>query len=91
MVQLHKRFSDEQVAFLLQAYEQGLMRREEVQDALDISRSRFFILWKEYREDPEAFLISYQRTTPKRISSATEEAIEHYHRSMKNVVKLQNY
>ena len=77
MVQLHKRVSDEQVVFLLHAYEQGLMRREEVQDALDISRSRFFILWKEYREDPEAFSISYQRTTPKRISSTTEDAIEH--------------
>ena len=77
MVQLHKRFSDEQVIFLLQAYEQGLMSREEVQDALDIHRSRFFILWKEYREDPEAFTISYQRTTHKRISPAAEEAIEH--------------
>jgi len=77
MVQLHKRFSDEQVIFLLQAYEQALMSRDEVQDALDISRSRFFILWREYREDPEAFTISYQRTTPRRISPAAEEAIEH--------------
>ena len=77
MVQLHKRFSDEQVIFLLQAYEQGLMRREEVQDTLGISRSRFFVLWKEYQEDPEAFSISYQRTTPKRISPEAEEAIEH--------------
>ncbi|MEA1976649.1 MAG: hypothetical protein U9N80_01970 [Chloroflexota bacterium] len=77
MVQLHKRFSDEQVIFLLQAYEQGLMRREEVQDTLGISRSRFFALWKEYQEDPEAFSISYQRTTPKRISPEAEEAIEH--------------
>jgi hypothetical protein len=77
MDQLHKRFSDEQVAFLLQAYEQGLMRREEVQDTLDIRRSRFFLLWKKYREDPEAFSISYQRSTTKRISPAIEEAIEH--------------
>jgi hypothetical protein len=77
MVQLHKRFSDEQVIFLLQAYEQGLMTREEVQETLGINRSRFFVLWKEYREDPEAFSISYQRTTPKRISPESEEAIEH--------------
>jgi len=34
MVQLHKRFSDEQVIFLLQAYEQDLISREEVQDAV---------------------------------------------------------
>ena len=31
MGQVHKRFSDEQVAFLLQAYSQGLMTRVEVQ------------------------------------------------------------
>lgn len=76
MVQLHNRFSDEQVAFLFQAYERGLMSREEVQEALDISRARFFVLWKEYREDPEAFSISYQRSTPKRISPEAEQAIE---------------
>ncbi|MDF1500904.1 MAG: hypothetical protein P1P76_10585 [Anaerolineales bacterium] len=42
MTQLHKRFSDEQIAFLLQTYEQALMTRDEVQDALDIGRSWFF-------------------------------------------------
>ena len=77
MAQLHKRFSDEQIIFLLQAYEQGLMTREEIQDTLDISRSRFFVLWKEYREDPGSFSISYQRTTPKRISPESEETIEY--------------
>ncbi len=77
MAQLHKRFSDEQIIFLLQAYEQGLMTREEIQDTLDISRSRFFVLWKEYREDPGSFSISYQRTTPKKISPESEEAIEY--------------
>ena len=63
MAQLHKRFSDEQIIFLFQAYEHSLMTREEIQDTLDISRSRFFVLWKEYREDPRPFSISYQRTT----------------------------
>ncbi len=77
MVQLHKRFSDDQVVFLLQAYEQGFMSRKEVQDTLNISRSRFFVLWKKYRENPEAFSILYQRTTPKKISPDTEEAIEY--------------
>jgi transposase len=76
MAQLHKRFSDEQVVFLLQAYEQGLMSREEVQEALDISRSSFFVLWKEFREEAEGFSISYHRTTPNRISPETEKAIE---------------
>ena len=76
MVQLHKRFSDEQIVFLLEAFEQGLMSREEIQETLDISRSRFYVLWKEYQEDPEGFSISYQRTTSKRLSPETEDAIE---------------
>jgi hypothetical protein len=76
MVQLHKRFSDEQIVFLLEAFEQRLMSREEIQETLDISRSRFYVLWKEYQKDPEGFSISYQRTTPKRLSPETEDAIE---------------
>lgn len=76
MSQLHHRFSDEQVAFLFQAYGQGLMSREEVQEALDIHRSRFFVLLKEYRADPEAFTISYHRKTTGRIPLDMEIAIE---------------
>jgi len=48
MVQLHKRFSDEHVIFLLRAYERGLISREKVRDAPDIHRSRLFTLWREY-------------------------------------------
>lgn len=76
MMQLHNRFSDEQVAFLFHAYSQGLMSREEVQDALDIGRARFFALWRAYQDDPDTFSISYQRSTPRRISRETEAAIE---------------
>ncbi len=47
MGHLYKRFSDEQVAFLFQVYTLGHMNREEVQEALDISRESFFIHWKE--------------------------------------------
>ncbi len=65
MAQLQKRFSNEQVIFLFQAYEQSLMTREEVQDTLGISRSRFFVLWKKYQGNPETFSIAYQRTTPR--------------------------
>lgn len=76
MVQLHKKFSDEQVAFLFQAYALGLMSREEVQETLDVGKARFFALWKKYRDDPEAFSVSYQRPSPKRISPEAEKAIE---------------
>ncbi len=76
MDQLHRRFSDEQIAFLLEAYTKGLMRRREVQEALDIGKTRFFALLKDYRLDPEGFSISYQRSSPKRISPTAEAAIE---------------
>ena len=76
MAQLHKRFSDEQVIFLYQAYSQDLMSRQEVQETLSISRARFFTLWKEYQTDPEAFSISYQRRSPKKIPPEVEAAIE---------------
>lgn len=62
MVQLHKKFSDEQVAFLFQAYALGLMSREEVQETLDVGKARFFALWKKYRDDPEAFSVSYRKS-----------------------------
>jgi allantoin racemase len=72
MDQVHKRFSDEQVAFLLRAYSQGLITRVEVQEALGIGKSRFFSLWRDYHGNPEAFSISYQRTSPTRVSSEAE-------------------
>jgi len=68
MDQVHKRFSDEQVAFLLQAYSQGLMTRVEVQGVLGIGKSRFFSLWREYHCNPEAFTVRYRRPSSMRIS-----------------------
>jgi hypothetical protein len=77
MTQLHKRFSDEQVGFFLQSYSQGLLSRQEVQDALHIGKTRFFELWKQYQADPDGFSIAYQRRAPRRISEEAEAAIEH--------------
>ena len=76
MAQVHTRFSDEQVIFLLQKYSEGLMTRVEVQDVLGIGKTRFFALWREYRQNPEAFTMSYLRSSPRRISSEAEAAIE---------------
>lgn len=75
MAQLHKRFSDEQVAFLLHSYARGLLSRKEIQDTLSIGKTRFFELWKEYQADPEGFSIMYQRQTTRRISADAERAI----------------
>jgi hypothetical protein len=76
MTQLHKRFSDEQVAFLLHSYSQGLLSRQEVQDSLLIGKTRFFELWKHYQTDPDSFSIVYQRRQNRRISEDVERAIE---------------
>ncbi len=76
MTQLHQHFSDEQVAFYLQAYEQGLLPLEEVLDGLKIRRSRFYALLKEYRADSKSFSIAYQRQSGSRLSLQVEAAIE---------------
>ena len=47
MDQLHKRFTVEQVKVLLQGYVQGTMSRAEVEEMLNIGKTRFFALLKE--------------------------------------------
>jgi hypothetical protein len=76
MSQLHRRFTDQEVAFLLQAYSRRLLSRSEIQERLGIGKTRFFELWKMYQADPEAFSISYERPSPGRISLEAEAAIE---------------
>ena len=75
MDQLHKRFSIEQVKVLLQGYLQGTIERKEVEEVLQISKTRFFELLKEYRRDPDSFSIEYERTTPAHLSAEVEAAI----------------
>ena len=76
MTQLHKRFTDGQVKVLLNGYCQGLLTRGEVQEMLGIGKTRFFALLKEYRKDPEAFSVAYERPTPGKLPIAVEAAIE---------------
>ena len=76
MTQLHRRFTDGQVRVLLNGYCQGLLGRAEIQKMLDIGKTRFFALLKEYRRDPEAFSVAYERRTPGRLSAAVEAEIE---------------
>lgn len=75
MGQLHKRFSNEQVKLLLQGYIQGRIARAEVEGILQINKTRFFALVKEYRQAPDAFSLDYQRETPARLSTEVEAAI----------------
>jgi hypothetical protein len=75
MDQLHKRFTVEQVKVLFQSYIQGTIVRAEVEEILQVNKTRFFAILKEYRRDPESFSISYERETPARLSAEVEAAI----------------
>ncbi len=76
MSQLHKRFTDEQIKLLFQSYCQGQVSRADLQEMIGIGKSRFFVLLKAYRSDPDRFTITYQRKTHSRISPAAETEIE---------------
>ena len=87
MDQLHRRFTVEQVKALLRAYCEGTMGRPEVQEILDIGKTRFFALLKEYREDAGVFSIDYHRPTPARLSAEVELALEHELRREQELVE----
>ncbi|MEW6718062.1 MAG: hypothetical protein AB1345_11250 [Chloroflexota bacterium] len=76
MGHIHKRFTDEQVKILFQGYCQGQLNREHVQELLDISRSRFFVLLKKYRQDPDRFSVVYHRSTAARLTAEAETEIK---------------
>jgi transposase len=75
MTQFHKKFSGDQIKVLLSSYEQGNIRREEIENTLGISKTRFFALLKEFRKEPDSFSIEYQRHTPGRLGSEAEKKI----------------
>lgn len=50
MGQLHKRFSVEQIKMLFESYLHGTIVRAEVEEILQINKTRFFALVKEYRQ-----------------------------------------
>ncbi len=69
MSQLHKRFTPDQVKELLERYSNNEIERKYVQEILGIKKRRFFMLLKQYKENPQHFTTQYQRTTPPRIIS----------------------
>lgn len=76
MDQLHRRFTVDQVKVLLQGYCDGTLTRSEAQEMLGLRKTRFFALLQDYRLNPPAFSITYDRGTPARLSPGTERAIE---------------
>jgi len=75
MDQLHKRFTNDQVKILLEGYIQGRISRSEIEGMLEINKTRFFALVKDYRRSPATFTLAYERETPARLSGEVEEAI----------------
>jgi hypothetical protein len=63
--QLHKRLSEEQVKAILESYLAGEITVTSVLENLRLKRSRFFLLLKEYKENPDSFTI----TPPKKANS----------------------
>ena len=51
-MQIHKRFTTEQVRALLKEYCQGTLDGPSIEEILEIGKSRFFILLREYHRDP---------------------------------------
>jgi len=69
MSQVHKRFTPDQVKELLERYSNKEIERKYIQEILGIKKRRFFILLKEFKENPQQFTIRFQRSTPSRIIS----------------------
>src|SRR3990172_5477564 len=76
MSHIHKRFTSDQVRVLLQGYCHGGMDRSAVEEVLGIGKSRFFVLLKEYRQDPTGLSITYERSSPSRLKQSDEAEIE---------------
>ena len=87
MSQLHKRLTDEQIRAFFQSYCQGTLSRKEIQDVVEISKTRFFALLKIYREDPQNFTVAYKRETPAKLSAQAEAKIENALLTEKKIVE----
>jgi len=76
MKQIHKRFTEEQVAVLLKGYCQGIIDRTIIEQTLGIGKARFFTLLVQYRRTKEEFSLSYHRESPRRLPGLIEDAIQ---------------
>lgn len=73
---IHKRFINEQVKMILARYVKKELSSEEVMCLLELKRSQFFELVKQYKGNPEEFTIEYSRKAKTRkISEEIEENI----------------
>jgi hypothetical protein len=80
MVQIHKEFTDSQVKELVERSLKNEIERKYTQEVLDVGKTRFFALVKEYRKDPNRFSIQYTRnSTSREIPHYAEDTIIYYY------------
>jgi hypothetical protein len=72
MAQLHKQFTDHQVAERLKKYVHKDIERKYIQAILGIGKTRFFALVRSYRQHPKTFSLRYQRKTSPRLTPEIE-------------------
>lgn len=75
MTHIHSRFTDGQVRLLIRSYEEGQMSRTQVEETLQVGKTRFFALLKLYRKAPRSFSLAYHRSSPTRLSDKAERLI----------------
>jgi hypothetical protein len=62
MGQLHKQFNNEEVKQYLRWYEDKVLTKTEVLQALNLKDSRFYELLAKFRQKPNTFSVDYHRT-----------------------------
>jgi hypothetical protein len=66
LVQLHRKFTDEQVKELIEKYLRKEVGRRYLQEILGINKTRFFALVKAYRANPYSQSSMYGKAKPER-------------------------
>jgi len=74
--QVHKRLDTVAVKDVLVRYDEKRLDFVAALALLGVKKSRFFKILAEYRANPSGFTAAYERVTPKRLSSTTEETIK---------------
>ena len=59
---IHKQYSSEEVKQYFTWYEDGVMTKSQVLDALGVKDSRFYALLAQFRDKPKQFSVGYGRT-----------------------------
>lgn len=77
MLQIHKRFTGEQVTLLFQGYCQGQLARTDLQELLDIGKSRCLALPRAHRQKPERFTMACRQ--PAAASGDTDYWLDNFY------------